>query len=109
MIVKSDKMIDDIESFLKIAADSTRLRILYSLINRELCVCELQDEVGASQSLISHQLTVLRNGGFVRKRKDGKHCFYSLSDDHVVSLLKVVYEHVVEEDFEEELDDGCEK
>ena len=92
-----NKMYEEIESFLKIASDNTRLRILYSLVEKEMCVCELQEELDASQSLISHQLRVLRDGGFVNQRKHGKHRYYSLSDDHVKQLLDVVYEHVIEE------------
>ena len=92
-----DKMYAEIETFLKIAGDNTRLRILYSLVEKEMCVCELQEKLEASQSLISHQLRVLRDGGFVNQRKEGKHRYYSLSDDHVKQLLDVVYEHVIEE------------
>ena len=103
----TEEMIDSIEAFLKISSDATRLKILYSLYGKELCVCNLQSSVGASQSLISHQLTVLRKGGFVKKRKEGKHCYYSLSDDHVTKLLELVYEHVIEETTEEEDEDGC--
>ena len=106
-IVKNDRMFDQIENFLKVAGDNTRIRILYALLEKELCVCELQEEVGASQSLISHQLSVLRNGGFVKKRKQGKHCYYFLSDDHVSQLLHLVYDHVICEHIEEEKDDEC--
>ena len=96
-----DKVYEQIETFLKIAGDNTRLRILYSLVEKEMCVCELQEALAASQSLISHQLRVLREGGFVKLRKNGKHRYYSLSDDHVKQLLDVVYEHVIEEKREE--------
>lgn len=86
-----------IEEFLKVTADLTRLKILYVLLEEELCVCRIQEKVEASQSLVSHQLAVLRKHDLVRSRKEGRHTYYALSDEHVKHLLQVVYEHVIEE------------
>jgi DNA-binding transcriptional ArsR family regulator len=92
----NDETIDRMESLLNIASDSTRLKILYSISEGEKNVSEIVDEVGASQSLVSHQLMILREANLVSTRKEGTKVFYSLADDHVIALLKVVYDHVTE-------------
>ncbi len=95
--IPSEETIDKMESLLNIASDSTRLKILYAISDSEKSVSEIVDLVGASQSLVSHQLQVLRNAHLVSTRKDGTRVFYSLDDDHVNRLLTLVYEHVNEE------------
>ncbi len=71
----------------KVLGDNTRVKILYYLLQTELCVCDLTVLVGASQSAVSHQLRVLRNLRIVQGRKDGKQVFYSICNDHVRQLL----------------------
>jgi ArsR family transcriptional regulator, lead/cadmium/zinc/bismuth-responsive transcriptional repressor len=95
--VPSEETIDKMENLLNIASDSTRLKILYAISDTEKSVSEIVDLVGASQSLVSHQLQVLRLAHLVSTRKDGTHVFYALDDDHVNRLLTLVYEHVNEE------------
>lgn len=94
--IPNDKVIDKMENMLNIASDSTRLKIMYALSGGEKNVSEIVLEVGASQSLISHQLTVLRKANLVSTRKQGTKVFYALSDEHVMQLLSVVFEHVTE-------------
>lgn len=96
--IKDDELFQKIEYFLNIASDYTRLKILYTLENGEKRVFEIQEIVGASQSLVSHQLAVLKKGNFVKVRKEGKNAVYSLSDEHVSKLLRLVHEHVIEEE-----------
>ena len=101
MKLPSNQIIDKMETILNIASDSTRIKILYSLLNeKEKTVGQIVKEVEASQSLISHQLKVLRDARLVTTRKEGKNVHYALSDDHVEMLLKVVFEHVMEEEHE---------
>lgn len=87
----------------EVIADTTRLKILLTIYEEEKCVCQIQDAIGASQSLVSHQLAVLKKARLVRNRKVGRHSFYLLDDEHVKQLLLVVREHVQEgeEDYEE--------
>lgn len=68
-------------------ADPTRFRILEALGIEELCVCDLAEVAGVSQSGVSHQLRLLRNLGLVSFRREGNRAVYSLSDDHVRVLL----------------------
>jgi len=65
---------------------------------KKAAVSEIVEEVGASQSLVSHQLSVLKNADLVSTRKDGTKVFYRLADEHVDMLLKIVYEHVSEKE-----------
>ena len=92
----SDEVIDKMEAMLNIASDFTRLKIMYAISEGEKNVTEIVKEVGASQSLVSHQLSVLRKNNLVRTRKVGTSVFYSLSDEHVVKLLDLVCEHAGE-------------
>lgn len=65
-------------SLLQALADEKRLAVVERLRKGEHCVCDLQDVVGASQSLLSHHLRVLREAGLVSGRKDGRWVHYSL-------------------------------
>lgn len=78
----------------KALGDPTRLRIISLLVENELCVHTLEAALGMSQSAISHQLRVLRQLQLVRFRKEGRHVFYALDDEHVRDLVKQGLLHV---------------
>jgi ArsR family transcriptional regulator, lead/cadmium/zinc/bismuth-responsive transcriptional repressor len=80
----------------KILGDATRVRILYALSLRELCVCDISVLLGMSQSAVSHQLRLLRDADLVRFRKEGKVVWYSLADSHVMELIGAGMEHARE-------------
>ena len=82
--------------FFKAFSDKTRLRILAALVSAELCVCDIADLLGMSQSAISHQLRVLKQQELVKFRRDGKTVFYSLADSHVYTILAQGLQHVNE-------------
>ncbi len=94
--IPNEETIDRMEEMLNIASDSTRLKILYALIGEEKSVSEIVEAVEASQSLVSHQLQILRKSDLVSFRKEGTSVIYSLADEHVEALLSVVHEHVKE-------------
>ena len=96
-LMPEDTVIDEMESLLNIASDFTRLKIMYAISEGERSVSEIVNEVGASQSLVSHQLKILRKANLVSVRRDGTHIYYQLADEHVIALLNVVHEHVTEE------------
>jgi DNA-binding transcriptional ArsR family regulator len=98
----NDEVITKMSQLLFIAADETRLKILLSLLDKELSVSEIQKKTGASQSLVSHQLQVLKKNNLVAFRKDGNFVYYSLDDSHVNALLQVAYDHVMEADSNED-------
>ena len=112
--------IKKMESLLMTASDATRLKIMLALLDDDLCcygsedhhcddckclscmiekcVNDIAAEINASQSLVSHQLKVLKDAELVGTRKEGTRVYYSLKDKHVRMLLGVAYEHVMEEE-----------
>lgn len=85
-----------LSEFFKVYGDVTRIRIIQLLNQKEICVHEIAAILNMSQSAISHQLKILRQYQLVRPRKEGKHVFYSLSDDHVIQIFNNGLEHVNE-------------
>ena len=80
----------------KVLGDRTRIKLLSLLAHKEeLCVCDIAEALGMGQSAISHQLRVLRNARIVKFHKVGKEAFYSLDDDHVVTLMQQGLDHVL--------------
>ena len=77
--------------------DPTRVRMLDALSHGELCVCDLAAVLGLSQSAVSHQLRLLRSIRLVRPRREGRIVFYSLDDQHIMSIFKQTLQHVEEE------------
>ena len=80
----------------RIFGDSTRVRILYVLFEAEMCVCDIAQLLGMTQSAISHQLRALKNTRLVKSRREGKPVFYSLAEDHVKTIINQGLEHVQE-------------
>ena len=86
----------DLADFFKIFADTTRIKILYVLSKHEMCVCDISQLLKTSQSAISHQLRTLKQMKLVKNRREGKTIFYSLSDDHIKSIISQGLEHINE-------------
>lgn len=86
----------DLAELFKVFADSTRIKILYVLFESEMCVCDIAQLIEMSQSAISHQLRVLKQAKLVKFRREGKTVFYSLSDDHVRTMINQGIEHIKE-------------
>lgn len=86
----------DLADLFRVFGDSTRIRILYVLFESEMCVCDLASVLGMTVSAISHQLRVLKQAKLVKNRREGKSIIYSLSDDHVRSIIDQGLEHVEE-------------
>ena len=92
----TDAVTDETVRLLKGFANETRLRILYLLRDREVCVHDLVEALGMSQSAVSHQLRVLRDARLVSHRRDGRHVYYRLADDHVREMLENALTHGAE-------------
>jgi Predicted transcriptional regulators len=80
----------------KTLGDPTRIRIIDALAKSELCVCDLAELLGLSQSATSHQLRVLRNSNLAKYRREGKMVYYSVHDSHVSELYRQGLEHIDE-------------
>lgn len=94
-MILEDELIDLAELF-KIFGDSTRIKILFALMGKELSVNDIAATVEMTQSAVSHQLRILKTNRLVRFRRDGKSIFYSLCDDHVAGILNLGMEHIGE-------------
>ena len=94
-LIDEDKIIDLAELF-KVFADSTRMKIICILKEKELCVGEIAFIINSTQSAVSHQLRVLKQAKLVKYRKEGKVVYYSLDDDHVDQIVKKGCEHIEE-------------
>ena len=92
----ADEELNKLAEFFRVFGDSTRIRIVYSLLDGERCVQELSQELGLTQSAVSHQLQTLRSNRLVRYRRDGKTVYYTLDDDHIFSILNQGYDHIRE-------------
>ncbi len=92
----SDDALYDMSELFKVFGDSTRTGILAALMSEELCVCDICNLLCMTKSAISHQLRVLRQSKLVKARKSGKEVYYSLADEHVVSIITMALEHVEE-------------
>jgi DNA-binding transcriptional ArsR family regulator len=95
-VLFSEDVAISLAELFKALGDPTRVKILFSLMTRELCVCDISAVIGASESAVSHQLKILRTLRLVKYRRDGKILYYSLADDHVEKLFIQGLEHVTE-------------
>lgn len=91
-----EEVLYDLGDFFKILGDSTRIKILSALFQSEMCVCDIAALLGMTQSAISHQLRVLKQGRLVKHRKDGKVVYYSLDDDHIKHIVDQGLTHISE-------------
>lgn len=91
-----DEIIEMADMF-KLFADSSRLKIICSILNNELCVCDLCELLNLTQSNVSHQLQLLRTSKLVKYRKEGKQVYYSLKDEHVERIITMALDHIREE------------
>jgi len=91
-----EPLVEALAETFKVLGDMTRVRILDALSRSELCVQDVADMLGVTQSAVSHQLRLLRSMRLVRTRREGRQIFYALDDDHIVKLFAQGLEHVEE-------------
>ena len=96
-MISFDKIID-LSDFFKVMGDSTRLKILITLVHGECCVNDIACIVNISQSAVSHQLKILRTSKLIKSRRKGRQVYYSLDDEHIETILNTAIEHVNERD-----------
>ena len=92
----SPEMNRNLAEMFKVFSDETRLRIICSLLNEELCVCDLCELLKLNQSTVSHQLQILRTSKLVKYRKEGKQVYYTLEDEHIDAILRMAIAHIKE-------------
>ena len=92
-----EETLSRLTAFFKVIGDGTRMRILVSLAETELCVCAIAELLGMELSAVSHQLRVLKQADLVRFRREGKTVYYALADDHVRAIIRMGLDHIIEE------------
>lgn len=95
-VMPSDDLLFDIAEVFKVFGDTTRMKIISALLESELCVGDISEITNSTQSAISHQLRVLKQAKLVKFKKVGKTVYYSLDDDHIYQIYKLVKEHIEE-------------
>ncbi len=92
----TDEKLFDLSELFKMFGDSTRMKILFVLFESEACTCGLAEALRMTSSAVSHQLNALKRAKLVKTRRVGKSVYYSLSDDHVRTIIKMGMEHIEE-------------
>ena len=95
-IMENEDILIEMAELFKVFGDSTRIKILCCLFGGGLCVQEITDATGSTQSAVSHQLRILKQAKLVIGRRSGKQICYSLADDHVKTILGMAKEHLEE-------------
>ena len=91
-----EELLYDLADLFKVFADTTRIKILYALMGHNRCVADIAEIVGATQSAVSHQLRTLKQARLVKFQREGKNVIYSLSDNHVYTMLAQGMTHICE-------------
>ena len=94
--IRSEDTLYDAAELFKIFGDSTRIRILYFLLDGEKSVNDIAESLNMTLSAISHQLRILKGSDLIKNRRSGKNVYYTLADDHVFNILAQGIEHVEE-------------
>ena len=94
--MKSAEAVTALAETFKILGDPTRIKIAFALSREELCVCDIANLLGVSQSAVSHSLRTLRQMKLVKFRKEGKIAYYALDDEHISNLLDISFRHIEE-------------
>lgn len=92
----TEEMVYDLVELFKVFGDVTRVKIIYALLESEMCVCDIASLLDMTQSAISHQLRVLKKARLVKFRKEGKTVFYSLDDQHIDKIFSFGLDHIKE-------------
>lgn len=90
------KIINELSEFFKVFSDTTRLRILEVLLEKETSVGDISNKIKVSASAVSHQLSYLRSTNLVKTRKKGQVIYYSIADNHIKVIIEYGLEHIKE-------------
>ncbi len=86
----------DLAEFFHVFGDSTRIRILFCLLDGKMIVGDIAERLGMTASAVSHQLRILKTSRLVGNLRQGKEIVYFLADEHVREILSVGIEHLRE-------------
>lgn len=83
-----------LSDFYKIMGDPTRCKLIFALLQNEMCVCDLANVLSMTKSSVSHQLGKMRSSGVVKCRREGKTVYYSLDDEHIAEIISTTMTHI---------------
>ena len=95
---KNDVSLDvlfELSEFFKFFGDTTRIRIIHLLLSGEVSVNDIAEKLNLEQSVVSHQLRILRTANLVKPRREGRKMFYSLDDDHIGLIFNTGLTHIL--------------
>jgi DNA-binding transcriptional ArsR family regulator len=95
-LLRDPALVQALADTFRILGDPTRIRIVDALAHGQLCVHEISERVGISESAVSHQLRLMRSLRIVRGRREGRCVYYTLDDQHVLDLFQQGLRHVSE-------------
>ncbi|MDH3240006.1 MAG: metalloregulator ArsR/SmtB family transcription factor [Alphaproteobacteria bacterium] len=95
MKLSKDQTIEIAETF-RLMGDPTRLAILVECLDGPVAVGDLVARTGASQSLVSHHLRLLRAARILTARREGKNVYYAAMDEHIRTVVGDMIDHVAE-------------
>lgn len=96
IITKNSELFEELAQLYKIFGDSSRIKILCALTQSEMCVGEISEFLSITQSAVSHQLRILKTSNLVKSKRVGKNIVYSLTDEHVKTIIDCGMEHIAE-------------
>ena len=85
----------ELSEFFKFFGDTTRIRIIHLLLSGEVSVNDIAEKLNLEQSVVSHQLRILRTANLVKPRRDGRKMFYSLDDGHIGLIFNTGLTHIL--------------
>jgi len=94
--ILQDESIWSLTETFKVLSDPTRLKIVLALMKEELCVFDIAELIGISESAVSHQMRMLKTLRLVKQRKEGKMVYYSLDDEHINKIVNEAAKHTKE-------------
>ena len=93
-ITRNSELFEELANLYKIFGDASRVKILCALTQSEMCVGEISEFLSITQSAVSHQLRILKSSNLVKSRRQGKNIVYSLTDEHVKTIIDCGMEHL---------------
>ena len=93
-LLLDDEVYSQTATLFRALGDPSRAKIVFSLLQQELCVCDLAAVCDLSESSTSQHLRVLKSLHIVKLRRRGRMSYYSVEDDHVRVLLSVSLNHL---------------
>ncbi len=90
----ADGELQGLSELFKILSEPTRIQILWTLDQGEMCVCDIANVLNMTKSAVSHQLAILRDAKIIKYRRAGREIYYEFDDDHIKTLYEIGLEHI---------------